>query len=37
MAAVSVGRSPSGACFGEPVQEFDPGPVRNNIGDVQLL
>src|SRR6266516_964281 len=34
-AAVSVGRVPSGACFGEPVEEFDPRPVRNNIGDAQ--
>jgi len=36
-AAVSVGRVPSGACFGEPVEEFDPRPVRNNIGDAQPL
>ena len=34
-AAVSVGRFPIGACF-EPVKEFDPRPVRNNIGDAQL-
>jgi hypothetical protein len=34
-ATVSVGRFPIGACFGEPVKEFDPRPVRNNIGDAQ--
>jgi hypothetical protein len=36
-ATVSVGRFPIGACFGEPVQEFDPRPVRNNIGETQQL
>jgi hypothetical protein len=34
-ATVSVDRFPIGACFGEPVKEFDPRPVRNNIGDAQ--
>jgi hypothetical protein len=34
-ATVSVGRVPIGACFGEPVKEFDPRPVPNNIGDAQ--
>ena len=34
-AAVSVGRYPIGVCLGEPVEEFDPRPVRNNIGDAQ--
>jgi hypothetical protein len=34
-AAVSVSRFPNGASFGEPVKEFDPRPVRDNIGDAQ--
>jgi hypothetical protein len=37
MATVSVVRIPNGACFGEPVKEFEPRPVRNNIGDAQQL
>ncbi len=36
-ATVSVGRCPHGASFGEPVKEFDPRPVRHNIGDAQPL
>ena len=36
-ATVSIDRIPIGACFGEPVHEFDPRPVRHNIGDAQLL
>jgi hypothetical protein len=36
-ATVSVGRFPIGACFGEPVKEFDPRLVRNNIGDAQYF
>lgn len=30
---VRVGRDPNGACESEPVKEFDPRPMRNNIGD----
>jgi hypothetical protein len=36
-ATVSVDRCAIGACFGEPIQEFDSRPVRNNIGDTQPL
>jgi hypothetical protein len=36
-AAVRVDRSLIGACLGEPVWEFDPRAVRNNIGDTQPL
>ncbi len=36
-ATVSVDRCPHGASFGEPVKEFDPRPVRHNIGDAQPL
>ena len=36
-ATVSVDRTPIGACLAEPVHEFDPRPVRNNIGDAQRL
>ncbi len=36
-ATVSVDRYPHGASFGEPVKEFDPRPVRPNIGDAQPL
>jgi len=36
-ATVSVDRVPIGACFGEPVKEFDPRPVRHNIGDAQQV
>ena len=35
-AAVSVGRIPIGVWLSKPVEEFDPRPVRNNIGDAQL-
>jgi len=28
---------PIGACLGEPVKEFGPRSVRNNIGDTQSL
>ena len=36
-ATVRVGRFPNGASFGEPVKEFDPRPVHNNIGDAQSV